>query len=830
MTRAAWLVAGTAALWLHAARADVLHSTREQPLVEVSHAVDITVDKGVAIYKVRRVFANPGKVADEAGLAIDLPYGAAATGLRIRAHDTWYDGELMERDKAAALYHEMTGLGAYRPKDPALLQWLWADKLYLQVFPIQPGEVSTVEYTLTVPTRYEGGRYWVSYPRSDAKQSGPLSLATPVVTVHTGWNGAVVVDGKRAPEGTSVVLDVPPRPDWADVVQAEPSASYAASAIDIPESSHTSKAFASATVVLDLSHTYRSDLRVELVTPQGKRVILHDRTGGGANDLKGAFPVDLPPGTVGAGAWRLVASDHAALDTGTIDAWQLQLGDTTVAAADTPVFIPDAPESPSDAGVATIAIAPPAIATWALRLGRVVASDAHAFSRLEIDMSPQLVPVPKQAQVVFVVDASYSMGELGLAAQLDVMRAYLTHVPDAAVEIVAYRRHAARVFGRWVPAKDVETALAAAPIALGNGSAIDDGARLAVSLLADRRGPRRVVLLTDELVRSSLDPAAALASLAGLPKDVVVHVVTPSLDRDDRAELARRDSAALAPLATNHHGIFADLHGLPARSIKDLAPAVLELVRPTRVERVALAGGDKAMQIPDVLKEGAGVRVMTLDASAPSRLVLTGVVWSDPVRAEVDAGELFSTQTAAFVFGADEHQSLSHDEMMKVAMMGRAVSPVTSYVAAEPGTRPSPIGFETIGHGSGTGAGYGFGSGHGALRGGHPALASLVDATACKRNNAPADVVLAVETTRSEIVDVAVTGTTSALATCIAEVVWTVRLPDSFSRGARDVRDCGTDPIQRGRAISRTVRRFRGNGQRGDGRAARGRRATFERL
>ncbi len=77
------------------------------------------------------MFANPGKIADEVGLAIDLPSGAAATGLRIRAHDRWYDGDLMERGAAAARYHELTGLGAYAPKDPALLQWMWADKLYL---------------------------------------------------------------------------------------------------------------------------------------------------------------------------------------------------------------------------------------------------------------------------------------------------------------------------------------------------------------------------------------------------------------------------------------------------------------------------------------------------------------------------------------------------------------------------------------------------------------------------------------------------------------------------------------------------------------------------
>jgi len=228
MTRLTWLAAGIAVLCPNVATADALHATRGQGLFEVSHTVDIRIDDGVAIYKVRRQFANPGKTSDEAGLAIDLPYGAAATGLRIRARDTWYDGELMEAEKAAALYHELTGLGAYRPKDPALLQWQWADKLYLQIFPVLPGHVSTVEYTLTVPTRYTNGHYFVSYPRVAAAHSEgtdgdgkTLKLSTPIVTVHAAWATAatpISLDGQRIAVDTPVVLAAPERAAWADQV------------------------------------------------------------------------------------------------------------------------------------------------------------------------------------------------------------------------------------------------------------------------------------------------------------------------------------------------------------------------------------------------------------------------------------------------------------------------------------------------------------------------------------------------------------------------------------------------------------------------------------
>jgi subtilisin-like proprotein convertase family protein len=792
MTRSWFLV--TLVLCCATAHADELEATREQPLFEVSHTVDVRITNGVATYKVRRQFANPGKIADEASLSIDLPYGAAATGLRIRAHDVWYDGELMERERAAQLYHALTGLGAYKPKDPALLQWMWADKLHLQVFPVMPGQISTVEYTLTVPTRYTNGRYWLSYPRVDAAASAgattgdgkALRLATPIITIHPTWGDAltpITIDGRRVAADTPVVLDPPIREPWVDVVQAESHASYVASTIEVPASSHTQRPFKTAKLVIDINHTYRSDLRVDLVTPQQKHVAIFEGTGGGANDVKGTFTATLPEDTTGAGTWRLVVSDHAALDTGTLNAWSLALGEgndaTLVAATDTPVFVPDAPESSSDAGVASISIVPPVIDTWTARLGRVVASNAHSFSRLEVDVAPQLRPIPKHAQLVFVLDASWSMGEAGLAAELDIVRAYLAHVPEAEIELVAYRRHAKRVFDKFVPARDFDSALAATKIARGNGSALDDGAKLAAAALADRTGPRRVILVTDQLLRTTLSDTAMLTSLSRLSKDTIVHVVVPHLDNDDRARLERDDTARLAPLANNHHGIFTDLYGFPIHTLKDMVPVVLELVRPTRIDNLVVSG----IKVEDkLIHEGDGLRIMLDGQSAAKSVVLTGKVWSDPVRRDVSVSDAFSAQTAAFVFGSDEHQDLTEDEQMKVAMMGRAVSPVTSYVAFEPGTRPSSIGLEYT---SGLGLASGYGAGGGGLHGSGvrlpPDLRHLVDVEACVRSVKPAAgwrVALTVETTKDEVVDVNLAGGAGAMATCLAEAVWSLRLDE----------------------------------------------------
>src|SRR5690606_17881837 len=150
-------------------------------------------------------------------------------------------------------------------------------------------------------------------------------------------------------------------------------------------------------------------------------------------------------------------------------------------------------------------------------------------------------------------------------------------------------------------------------------------------------------------------------------------------------------------------------------------------------------------------------------ASAPSALTLTGQLWSDPIRLELAAAPAFSAATAAFVFGADRHDHLAEAELRAVALAGRAVSPVTSYLAIEPGVRPSKIGLDED-EGDGFEMGL-FGVGrYGTICGGtgrstapQTELASLIPTAACVRAHAPADpwtVELAIETTRDEIVEV----------------------------------------------------------------------------
>ncbi len=166
---AALLLVGAALTGAGAAHADTVSGTRSSKLHERSHEIVVTLDHGHATLRVRRGLYNGGERHDQAELWIDVPETAVATGLRTRGElagrPRWFAGKLLEAELAAARYRELTGIGGYYPKDPALLSWRSQERLALQVFPVAPSSEKMIEYTFTMPARYEDGRYRVHLPQ-----------------------------------------------------------------------------------------------------------------------------------------------------------------------------------------------------------------------------------------------------------------------------------------------------------------------------------------------------------------------------------------------------------------------------------------------------------------------------------------------------------------------------------------------------------------------------------------------------------------------------------------------------------------------------------------
>ena len=103
-----------------------------------------------------------------------------------------------------------------------------------------------------------------------------------------------------------------------DIAIADNNTTGAASSIDSTYGGHVGTVLVEVNIV----HTYRGDLAVDLIHPDGTAYNLHNRAGGSANDISQTYSVDVGAKPA-AGPWRLWARDLAAADTGYID----RLGD-----------------------------------------------------------------------------------------------------------------------------------------------------------------------------------------------------------------------------------------------------------------------------------------------------------------------------------------------------------------------------------------------------------------------------------------------------------------------------------------------------------------------
>jgi subtilisin-like proprotein convertase family protein len=84
-------------------------------------------------------------------------------------------------------------------------------------------------------------------------------------------------------------------------------------------------------VRVDITHPYRGDLRVTLIAPSGSSVVLHNRQGGRADNLKRTYDVTSTPqlsnliGQSITGDWTLHVQDLAPRDRGRLKGWGFEI-------------------------------------------------------------------------------------------------------------------------------------------------------------------------------------------------------------------------------------------------------------------------------------------------------------------------------------------------------------------------------------------------------------------------------------------------------------------------------------------------------------------------
>ena len=626
-------------------------------LEERQHRIDLTIAPGHATLVVQRTVENLGRRHDQADWQIFLPETAVATLLRTRGMvdgvPRWFVGELMEAEAAAAKYRELTGIGGYYPKDPALLSWRSPGHLALQVFPVPPGERKTVSYTLEMPTTYRDGRHELSIPRL-----GIADAPAEVVVRPLSKQDRLLVNGQPFPAGG------------------------------------------------------------RLATIGGDAVIA------------------------------------------LVPAWTPQVG---------------------------------------AALGVKTFGDDRTLVSYRIDAAPRLGHVPRDAEVVVILDWSRSLDQKLCEDGVGAAAAVLRHFPGASVEVLTVDRQVRRRHGRFVPVARALSDLATIEIQRRNGSNLDRALAQADQLLATApaRHARRVLLFSDLRTREALD----VAKLEGAFKrsGALLHVARieqgrPQLTADPEGEWS---GVARATGGLLWNALVAS--GATEAPNGEMTTTMEELARPMRLHRFRViapgidvspsAGDDDGGASAQNLDEGQGIAGLKIARDPPPWMEIVGELWSRQVRVRVSPDPAESRRWSALVFGSEVMDGLSDKEMMVLARYGRAVSPVTSYLAIEPGVRPSTEGLEDVGAGGGgTGEGtIGLGNlaTYGRGGGGFDHVAWLRKALEPARKTCGFGrdaVSIAIETTLDEIVDVPKLSTDGrGDRACLLEAVWSLELPAAFS-------------------------------------------------
>jgi serine protease len=89
-------------------------------------------------------------------------------------------------------------------------------------------------------------------------------------------------------------------------------------------SDRTGNAHKDTVVQVKVNHTFIGDLKVDLVAPDGSVYVLHNRSGGSADNINRTYTVNLSNEAIN-GTWKLRVNDNSVGDTGVLDSWSITL-------------------------------------------------------------------------------------------------------------------------------------------------------------------------------------------------------------------------------------------------------------------------------------------------------------------------------------------------------------------------------------------------------------------------------------------------------------------------------------------------------------------------
>ena len=271
-------------------------------------------------------------------------------------------------------------------------------------------------------------------------------------------------------------------------------------------------------------------------------------------------------------------------------------------------------------------------------IGGRLATTATHFARVEVALAASLAETPPDLATALVIDSSRSLTPRQVEIQREVVLAYLRLVPRSRVQVIATARTATAMLPGWMPAASVLPRLdrELRNVSLKNGSNVDAGIAEAERWLARVPGTHRIIVFTDERLPQRLLDAPPRAN-------ALTHVV--ELD-EARVGLERSDDGPLEKLASATTGI-AVRAGLQS-------PDATILVRPITLDYLKIEGDgwttvDGLGECNTFLDSGHSCTWWGAGTAVARPIVVEGLLWNrkisrivqlDPRQATAVAREL----------------------------------------------------------------------------------------------------------------------------------------------------------------------------------------------
>ncbi|MEM6291571.1 MAG: VIT domain-containing protein [Myxococcota bacterium] len=141
-----------------------------QALRLTDHTVTVNISGRVAHTEIEQAFFNDRGQVLEGIYRFPIPEDGSVSGLSLLVGNTWMDGEILEKQRARAIFQQI--VDATVPRDPALLEWERGNVFKLRIFPIPGNGERKVKLSYTQVLPVVGGKLRYRYPMGGTGAAG----------------------------------------------------------------------------------------------------------------------------------------------------------------------------------------------------------------------------------------------------------------------------------------------------------------------------------------------------------------------------------------------------------------------------------------------------------------------------------------------------------------------------------------------------------------------------------------------------------------------------------------------------------------------------------